>query len=329
MISSHRSRHWSQIATVPCPVTRRSRGAHVPQKLQLRPGEGRGSQLRARVTQPVQMYTPGPAISLATAFWARPQNEQRSSSPSIQVAPVSMPASYALVGAADLEHPAALGAVVAGEQLLVLEAAPHRDVDPGPGVVGEQLHHRPDLDRGDRPGQADHRDRAGQPQAVDDRGRGGHDFSRPTGAPLWGSPDPSAARSMAWVSSSAISRRSATAPGRTSSRRSTSASVASRRNDTRTEPWVIAPMAARTWDGSWVSAVQEDPEWTAMPLASRSSSSASPSMYRMLKATRWGRRVAGSPWTTTSGMASRPATRRADRAAMRSRSPGASATRAG
>src|SRR5829696_2383334 len=268
MISSHRSRHWSQIATVPCPVTRRSRGAHVPQKLQLRPGEGRGSQLRARVTQPVQMYTPGPAISLATSFWARPQNEQRSRSPSIQVAPVSMGRMLRLLmGAADLEHPAALGAVVAGQQLLALEAAPDGDVDPGPGVVGEQLHHRPDLDRGDRLGQADHRDRAGQPKAVDDGGGGGHGPSV-------------TARSMAWVSSSAISRRSATASGRTSSRRSTSASVASRRNDTRTEPWVMAPMAARTWEGSWVSAVQEDPEWTATPLASRSSSRASPSTYR-------------------------------------------------
>ncbi len=40
----------------------------------------------------------------------------------------------------------------------------------------------------------------------------------------------------------------------------------------------MAPMAARTWEGSWVSAVHEDPEWTAMPLASSSSSSASPSM---------------------------------------------------
>src|SRR5215213_8169448 len=196
------------------------------------------------------MWTPGPATSLATSFWARPQNEQRSRSPSIQVAPVSMGECYALlVGPADPEHPAALGAVVAGEQLLVLEAAPDGDVDPGPGVVGEQLDHRPDLDRGDRLGQADHRDRAGQPQAVD--GGGGHGAS--------------VARSMAWVSSSAISRRSATASGRTSSRRSTSASVASRRNDTRTEPWVMAPMAARTCEGSWVSAVQEDPEWTAMP----------------------------------------------------------------
>src|SRR5215217_6424729 len=227
------------------------------------------------------MWTPGPATSLAASCWARPQNEQRSRSPSIQVAPVSMGGCYALlVGAADLEHPAALGAVVAGEQLLVLEAAPDGDVDPGPGVVGEQLHHRPDLDRSDRPGQADHRDRAGQPQAVDGGGGGvRHCPSVVT-------------RSTAWVSSSAISRRSATASGRTWSRRSTSVSVASRRIDTRTEPWVMAPMAARTWDGSWVSAVQEDPEWTAMPLASRSSSRASPSTYRMLKATRWGRRVA-------------------------------------
>src|SRR5919107_6076817 len=281
------------------------------------------------------MYTPGPATSLATSCWARPQNEQRSRSPSIQVAPVSMGECYALlVGAADLEHPPAVGAVVAAEQLLVLEAAPDGDVDPGPGVVGEQLHHRPDLDRGDRPGQANHRDRAGQPQAVDDRGGGGHDPSRRTGAPRWRSslsdrgtpsgfpgplrPDPSASRSMAWVSSSAISRRSATASGRTSSRRSTSASVASRRNDTRTEPWVMAPMAARTWDGSWVSAVQEDPEWTAMPLASSSSSSASPSMYRTENATRWGRRRAGSPWTSTSGMVASPASRRSDSPARRS-----------
>src|SRR5215203_3984210 len=242
---------------------------------------------------------------------------------------MSWPDSTPLVGPADLEQPAAVGAVVLGDQLLVLEAAPDGDVDPGPGVVGQQLDQAADLDPGHRPGQADHRDRAGQAQAVDGGGGGhGHRPSRPTGAPLRGSPDPSAARSTAWVSSSVISRRSATAAGSTSSSRSTSASVASWRNDTRTEPWVMAPMAARTWEGSWVSAVQEDPEWTAMPLASSSSSSASPSMYRTENATRWGRRRAGSPWTITSGMAASPASRRPARAASRSCSPGASATRA-
>src|SRR5512132_1535400 len=170
-----------------------------------------------------------------------------------------------LVGTPDPEHPAALGAVVLGDQLLVLEAAPDGDVDPGPGVVGQQVDQAADLDRGDRPGQADHRDRAGQAQAVDGGGGGGGHR-------------PSAARSTAWVSRSVISRRSATAAGSTSSSRSTSASVASCRNDTRTEPWVMAPMAASTWEGSWVSAVHEDPEWTAMPSPSSSSSSASPSM---------------------------------------------------
>src|SRR5215208_6445675 len=229
---------------------------------------------------------------------------------------MSWPDSTPLVGPADLEQPAAVGAVVLGDQLLVLEAAPDGDVDPRPGVVGEQFDQAADLDRGHRPGQADHRDRAGQPEAVDGGGGRGHRHR------------PSVARSTAWVSSSVISLRSATAAGSTSSSRSTSASVASWRNDTRTEPWVMAPMAARTWEGSWVSAVQEDPEWTAMPLASRSSSSASPSTYRTLKATRWGSRVAGSPWTTTSGMPASPATRRSERAAIRSRSPGPSATRA-
>src|SRR5829696_7687356 len=227
---------------------------------------------------------------------------------------MSWPDSTPLVGPADLEQPAAVGTVVLGDQLLVLEAAPDGDVDPGPGVVGEQLDQTTDLDRRHRLGQPHHRDRAGQPQAVDGGGGGSH--------------RPSAMRSIAWVSSSVISLRSATAAGRTSRRRSTSALVASWRNDTRTEPWVMAPMAARTWEGSWVSAVQDDPEWTAMPLASSSSSNASPSMYRTENATRWGRRLAGSPWTTTSGMAPRPASRRPARAASRSCSPGASATRA-
>src|SRR4029450_10455697 len=210
---------------------------------------------------------PGPAIRLGTCRWALEQNEQRSRSPSITRWSSAMPACYALVGTADTEHPAALGAVVLGDQLLVLEAAPDGDVDPGSRVAGQQIDQAADLDRGDRPGQADHRDRAGQAQAVDGGGGGGHRPSRP-----------SAARSTAWVSRSVISRRSATAAGSTSSSRSTSASVASARNDTRTEPWVMAPMAASTWEGSWVSSVHEDPEWTAMPAPSSSSSSASPSM---------------------------------------------------
>ena len=38
MMSSHRSRHWTQMAAVPCAVTRPLSGSHWPQKLQVRPG---------------------------------------------------------------------------------------------------------------------------------------------------------------------------------------------------------------------------------------------------------------------------------------------------
>jgi hypothetical protein len=38
MTSSHRSRHWTQMAAVPCAVTRPLSGSHWPQKLHVRPG---------------------------------------------------------------------------------------------------------------------------------------------------------------------------------------------------------------------------------------------------------------------------------------------------
>ena len=54
------------MVAAPWATTRPESGSHWPQKLHVRPGWGSAGQARARATQPEQMYTPGPAISLAT-----------------------------------------------------------------------------------------------------------------------------------------------------------------------------------------------------------------------------------------------------------------------
>src|SRR4029450_534845 len=57
-----------------------------------------------------------------------------------------MAAGERAAGPADLDHPAALGPVALGDQLLVLEPAPHRDVDLGAGGGGPQLNGGDHLD---------------------------------------------------------------------------------------------------------------------------------------------------------------------------------------
>ena len=93
---------------------------------------------------------------------------------------------------------------------------------------------------GERLGQLDDRPGAGQPAAVEAR-------PRLTAAP----PTRGAAAPRA--------------PGSAASRRSTSAGSVSRPRETRTLPWVSAPIAASTWLGSSVLAVHADPLATAKP----------------------------------------------------------------
>ena len=70
----------------------------------------------------------------------------------------------------------------------------------------------------------------------------------------------------------AVARRgSAPRPGERGENPSTSSSVVSRRSETRTLPCVSAPIAARTWLGSSVDAVQAEPLATANPRRSRPS----------------------------------------------------------
>ena len=65
-------------------------------------------------------------------------------------------------------------------------------------------------------------------------------------------------------------------------------------------PCVRTPIATRTWDGSSVAAVHEEPLLTANPSWSSARSRASPSTYRQENVTRWGSRSTGSPTTCTS-----------------------------
>ena len=103
---------------------------------------------------------------------------------------------------------------------------------------------------------------------------------------------------------------SATTPGSTreEARRRRSA-VVSRASETRTLPWVSTPIAASTWLGSSVDAVQAEPLATANPRRSSSVTSASPSTYRQENVTRWGSRSTGSPTTSTSGTSAATAVR--------------------
>jgi hypothetical protein len=92
-ISSHSSRHSSQIRLTPADAIAATWSRRLPQKLHCsapassltiwivaigvgadRPGSA--ITACARLTQPSQMYAYGPAINFSTCFWLCPQNEQ-------------------------------------------------------------------------------------------------------------------------------------------------------------------------------------------------------------------------------------------------------------
>ncbi len=80
-------------------------------------------------------------------------------------------------------------------------------------------------------------------------------------------------------------------------------------------------MAARTWLGSRVLAVQAEPDATAKPRRSNSCTRASPSTYRALNVTTCGSRSSGSPATSTSATAPAADRTRSTRARASSDSP--------
>lgn len=74
-----------------------------------------------------------------------------------------------------------------------------------------------------------------------------------------------------------LCRTSATTPGSTPRKPSTSSSVVPAGSDTRMFPSVRTPMALRTWLGVSVLLVQDDPDETENPARSNSWSKVSPS----------------------------------------------------
>ena len=146
----------------------------------------------------------------------------------------------------DVARDAVLGGLLA-DVLLTGHPAPRRYVVPRGRVVGDHADQLTDRDVADPARQLD--DRAPGTPARGSRGRASQ-------------PRPQVAERPA---------------GSTARKRSTSSSVVSRPTDTRTLPWVRAPIAASTWLGSSADDVHADPLATSNPRRSSSVTSASPS----------------------------------------------------
>ena len=169
-----------------------------------------------------------------------------------------------LVAAADQEGPAD-GQVAALHELLRLQRAPRWQVGLGGRVVGEHLDRLADRDLPDPVRQHDDRDRALLAERVE-RERGlrragmrswgglparsqGLAGARLGGAALAGHsspPRPNHGTDGEVVAALTVSRTAATMRGKTSRNSSTDCALASRGSDTRTLPWVSAPIAAST-----------------------------------------------------------------------------------
>ncbi len=195
-----------------------------------------------------------------------------------------------------VRRPVGVDLVRDGPQHLAAHPAPRRHVVPAAGSVASTV------DDGAGGGIAAWRRRAGSP-AAGSAGRGRRPRLPVTGPPpraRRGRPPPRPA-----------------APCGTAPRRGTPGPTASSGRVTRTLPWVSTPIAASTWLGSSVLAVQAEPLATAKPRRSSSSTSASPSTYRHEKVTTCGSRSAGSPTTSVSGTAAAAARIRSTSAAAR------------